>query len=243
MAASDCAAHPLALWAIFTFVASITREVTLPAHLSRRALGGTALTLLAGQRLASAAEPSEIRIDWATYNPVSIVLKEQGLLEQEFAKDKIGVRWVQSLGSNKALEFLNAGSIDFGSTAGAAALIGKINGNPIRSVYVYSRPGMDRSGHHEGQPDPGGRRPQGPAHRGDARHRPAHLPGARAGDRRADRARREAGAAAAPRWPHRARARRRRRMGRPGPDDGRRGSGERRAAVLPERWRRTPGAC
>jgi sulfonate transport system substrate-binding protein len=50
------------------------------------------------------------------------------------------VRWVQSLGSNKALEFLSAGSIDFGSTAGAAALIGRSNGNPIKSVYVYSRP-------------------------------------------------------------------------------------------------------
>ena len=136
----DCAARPLALWAIFTFVAPITREVTLPAHLSRRAFGGIALSLLAVEHRARAAEPSEIRIDWATYNPVSIVLKEQGLLEQEFAKDKIGVRWVQSLGSNKALEFLNAGSIDFGSTAGAAALIGRINDNPIRSIYVYSRP-------------------------------------------------------------------------------------------------------
>jgi sulfonate transport system substrate-binding protein len=40
------------------------------------------------------------------------------------------------LGSNKALEFLNAGAIDFGSTA----LLGKINGNPIKSIYVYSRP-------------------------------------------------------------------------------------------------------
>jgi sulfonate transport system substrate-binding protein len=47
---------------------------------------------------------------------------------------------VQSAGSNKALEFLNASSIDFGSTAGAAALLGKINGNPIKSVYVYSQP-------------------------------------------------------------------------------------------------------
>ncbi len=50
------------------------------------------------------------------------------------------MRWVQTLGSNKALEFLNAGSIDFGSTAGAAALIGRINGNPIKSIYIYSRP-------------------------------------------------------------------------------------------------------
>jgi sulfonate transport system substrate-binding protein len=47
---------------------------------------------------------------------------------------------VQSAGSNKALEFLNAGSIDFGSTAGSAALVAKINGNPIKSIYVYSRP-------------------------------------------------------------------------------------------------------
>ena len=69
-----------------------------------------------------------------------MVLREKGLLEKEFEKDGIAVRWVQTLGSNKALEFLNAGSIDFGSTAGAAALIGRINGNPIKSIYVYSRP-------------------------------------------------------------------------------------------------------
>jgi len=82
----------------------------------------------------------EIRVDWATYNPVSLLLKQKGLLEKEFAKDGIGIVWVQSAGSNKALEFLNAGSIDFGSTAGSAALVAKINGNPIKSIYVYSRP-------------------------------------------------------------------------------------------------------
>jgi sulfonate transport system substrate-binding protein len=112
----------------------------LPPRLSRRAFSGATFGLLVAPRLARAAAPTEINIDWATYNPVSIVLKQQQLLEQEFATDKITVRWVQSLGSNKALEFLNAGSIDFGSTAGAAALIGKINGNPIKSIYVYSRP-------------------------------------------------------------------------------------------------------
>lgn len=91
--------------------------------------------------LASAQEKlSEIKIDWATYNPVSIALKNQGLLEKEFEKDGIKITWVQSLGSNKALEFLNASSLEFGSTAGAAALVGKINGNPIKSIYVYSRP-------------------------------------------------------------------------------------------------------
>jgi sulfonate transport system substrate-binding protein len=90
---------------------------------------------------ALAADPvKEIRIDWATYNPVSLVLKDKGLLEREFAKDGISIVWVQTVGSNKALEFLNAASIDFGSTAGSAALVARINGNPIKSIYVYSRP-------------------------------------------------------------------------------------------------------
>jgi sulfonate transport system substrate-binding protein len=109
--------------------------------LSRRMLvAGFAVAMLMpfGGR---AAEPlKEIRIDWATYNPVSLVLKQKGLLEKEFAKDGISIVWVQSAGSNKALEFLNAGSIDFGSTAGSAALVARINGNPIKSIYVYSRP-------------------------------------------------------------------------------------------------------
>src|SRR5215470_17806063 len=108
---------------------------------SKRALIGSALFVgLLPTALFAADKPKEIRIDWATYNPVSMVLKEQGLLEKEFAKDGISIVWVQTLGSNKALEFLNASSIDFGSTAGSAALVAKINGNPIKSIYVYSRP-------------------------------------------------------------------------------------------------------
>jgi sulfonate transport system substrate-binding protein len=116
-------------------------EVAMIRLLRPYILAGAALLMLAGARGAMAADnPKEIRIDWATYNPVSMLLKERGLLEQEFAKDGIAIRWVQTLGSNKALEFLNARSIDFGSTAGAAALIARINGNPIKSIYVYSRP-------------------------------------------------------------------------------------------------------
>jgi sulfonate transport system substrate-binding protein len=109
---------------------------------SRRALFASALAagLLPATALFAADKPTSINIDWATYNPVSILLKDKGLLEKEFAKDGIKIQWVQSAGSNKALEFLNAGSIDFGSTAGSAALVAKINGNPIKSIYVYSRP-------------------------------------------------------------------------------------------------------
>ena len=111
-------------------------------NITRRSL--LSVTLAAGLASlsghASAQALKEIRIDFATYNPVSLVLKEKGLLEKAFEKDGIAIRWVQTLGSNKALEFLNAGSIDFGSTAGSAALVAKINGNPIKSIYVYSRP-------------------------------------------------------------------------------------------------------
>jgi len=109
---------------------------------SRRSLFASVLMvgLLPTGALFAADKPSTINIDWATYNPVSMILKDKGWLEKEFEKDGIKVRWVQTLGSNKALEFLNAGSIDFGSTAGSAALVSKINGNPIKAIYVYSRP-------------------------------------------------------------------------------------------------------
>jgi sulfonate transport system substrate-binding protein len=112
------------------------------SNLSRRTFATltTAAILAFAASSAQAQAIKEIRLDFATYNPVSLLLKERGLLEKEFAADGISIRWVQSLGSNKALEFLNASSIDFGSTAGAAALLAKVNGNPIQSVYVYSRP-------------------------------------------------------------------------------------------------------
>lgn len=81
-----------------------------------------------------------MRVDYATYNPVGLLLKQRGYLEQSLAEESVRVEWVKSLGSNKALEFLNSNSVDFGSTAGAAAFVGRANGNPIRAIYVYSKP-------------------------------------------------------------------------------------------------------
>ena len=77
-------------------------------------LNGVLLAALIVPSVAAAAERlTTIDIDWATYNPVSMLLKNKGLLEQEFAKDGVRIRWVQTLGSNKALEFLSTGSLDF----------------------------------------------------------------------------------------------------------------------------------
>ncbi len=102
------------------------------------ALTVTGIALAPNARAADL--PKTVTLDWAYYNPVSLVLKEKGWVEQEFAKDGVTVRWVQSQGSNKSIEVLNARGVDFGSTAGAAALLAKINGSPIRAVYIYSKP-------------------------------------------------------------------------------------------------------
>jgi sulfonate transport system substrate-binding protein len=96
------------------------------------------LTLPVAARAADA--PKEIRLDYAYYSPTSLVLKKFGWLEEELKPDGRSVKWVLSQGSNRALEYLNSDSIDFGSTAGLAALLGRANGNPIKAVYVYSRP-------------------------------------------------------------------------------------------------------
>ncbi|CAB3753990.1 hypothetical protein LMG29739_01853 [Paraburkholderia solisilvae] len=116
----------------------------------KRALKGAftacaALTLLiaaptAALCAASAPAPAELKLDYAYYSPESLVIRRNGWLEQEFAADHTKIDWVLSLGSNRALEYLNSGAIDIGSTAGLAAVLGKANGNPIRTVYIFSRP-------------------------------------------------------------------------------------------------------
>jgi sulfonate transport system substrate-binding protein len=99
-----------------------------------------ALLSVAAAPLVRADAPKELRVDFAYYSPPSLVVKRFGWLEEEFKKDNIPVKWVLSQGSNRALEFLNSGSVDFGSTAGLAAVLSRANGNPIKGVYIYSRP-------------------------------------------------------------------------------------------------------
>ncbi|MDY0829418.1 aliphatic sulfonate ABC transporter substrate-binding protein [Microbacterium sp. BG28] len=84
----------------------------------------------------AAASDVTIKLDWATYNPLSLIIKDQGWLEA----DGYNVEWVQSLGSSKANEALRAGSIDFGSTAGSAALLARANGVPQQIVDVVAQP-------------------------------------------------------------------------------------------------------
>ncbi|GAA2724743.1 aliphatic sulfonate ABC transporter substrate-binding protein [Cellulomonas aerilata] len=81
----------------------------------------------------------QLTLDFATYNPLSLVIKDQGWLEETLGEE-VTVTWVQSAGSNKANEALRAGAVDVGSTAGSAALLARSNGSPIRTIDIYSQP-------------------------------------------------------------------------------------------------------
>lgn len=103
-------------------------------------LAATSAALATLPKLAVAAPLTELRLDYAYYSPTSLVLRRFGWLEEALKTDGTSVKWVLSAGSNRALEYLNAGSIDIGSSAGLAALLAKANGNPIRAPYIFSRP-------------------------------------------------------------------------------------------------------
>src|SRR3546814_7151161 len=81
------------------------RTVLSLAAAAVAAAGFAALPHVASPALAAEEAPEAIGIDWAYYNPVAILLKNKGWLEEEFAADGTEIRWVLSLGSKKALEF------------------------------------------------------------------------------------------------------------------------------------------
>ena len=89
---------------------------------------------------AGSSKDGTLNIDFATYNPLSLVIKDQGWLEASLKDQGVTVNWVQSAGSNKANEALRSGAIDVGSTAGSAALLARSNGSPIKTIDIYSQP-------------------------------------------------------------------------------------------------------
>ncbi len=111
--------------------------MTVTARGSITALGLALAALLGGASWARAQ--SVLRLDYAYYNPLSLVLKQKHWVEDSLGP-QVSVQWVLSAGSNKALEYLRGRSIDIGSTAGAAALLGRANGTQAKVIYVFSRP-------------------------------------------------------------------------------------------------------
>src|SRR3546814_10030642 len=74
-------------------VTMLTRRTVLSlAAAAVAAAGFAALPHVASPALAAEEAPEAIGIDWAYYNPVAILLKNKGWLEEEFAADGTEIR-------------------------------------------------------------------------------------------------------------------------------------------------------
>lgn len=103
-------------------------------------ISSTIAGTFAAATLGRATAATQLGVDYAYYNPPSLILKEYGWLDSALAPHGYSTNWILSLGSNKANQFLQYRSVEFGSTAGSAALLARANGSPIRTVFLYSQP-------------------------------------------------------------------------------------------------------
>jgi sulfonate transport system substrate-binding protein len=115
-----------------------------PRRLRPFSLAAAALLVVAACSSAPAAtsgpKGGTLTLDFATYNPLSLIIRDKGWLEAELEPLGVTVSWIQSAGSNRANEGLRSGSLDIGSTAGSAALLARSNGSPIQVIDIFSQP-------------------------------------------------------------------------------------------------------
>ena len=93
-----------------------------------------------GSGVANSDSAGRIRIDYATYNPLSLIIRQKGWLEKGAERSEQSVEWIRSTGSNTANQALLAAAVDVASTAGSAALLARANGSPIRVIDLFSQP-------------------------------------------------------------------------------------------------------
>ena len=90
----------------------------------------------------AAANPKAITLTYvkAPLNVPSIVEKKLGLLEKEFAKDKIAVQYPEITVGSKQTEAMAAGSLDFAhALGGTSAILAAANGVDLKIIAIYSR--------------------------------------------------------------------------------------------------------
>lgn len=123
---------------------SISRFTTLKPALAISAAAAVLMTAGCvegeGSGEGSGDSLDTLTIDFATYNPLSLIILEHGWLEEELEELGTEVEWIQSHGSNDANEKLRADAIDVGSTAGSAALLARSNGSAIHTILVENQP-------------------------------------------------------------------------------------------------------
>ena len=90
----------------------------------------------------AAANPKSISLTYvkAPLNVPSIVEKKLGLLEKEFAKDKIAVQYPEITVGSKQTEAMAAGSLDFAhALGGTSAILAAANGVDLNIIAIYRR--------------------------------------------------------------------------------------------------------
>ena len=126
---------------------ALTPRTARHSRAARLTTAGAAVALLVsgcvdgeGSAAGADGELETLTLDFATYNPLSLVMMEHGWLEEELADAGTEVEWIQSQGSNDANEKLRAGAIQVGSTAGSAALLARANGSEIHTILIENQP-------------------------------------------------------------------------------------------------------
>lgn len=131
---------PLAALAAVAVTAALALSGCVAGEGTQPASAKTPEAAASGHKLGAGGwSATTLNIDYATYNPLSLVVKQEGYLEKAFG-GKVTVNWVKSAGSAPANQALLAGAIQVGSTAGSAALLARSNGSPIKTIDVYAQP-------------------------------------------------------------------------------------------------------
>jgi sulfonate transport system substrate-binding protein len=97
------------------------------------------LCLILAAESFAASLPSTLSVDYSERNPLSLVVKKFNLLEKEFNKEPVRIKWVYTPGSDYALKYLKSDSIDVASVAGLSSVWFRANKGLIKSVYVFTR--------------------------------------------------------------------------------------------------------
>ena len=118
---------------IFSAVLSLLTAAVLSAVLGACSRGSGEITAADGTVL-----PASITIDYAAWNILSLVLRDQGYLEEEFRGDGVDINWVYTVSGPRAMEMLSGESADFGSGAAIVGLTSFISGNPIEGIYLVN---------------------------------------------------------------------------------------------------------
>jgi sulfonate transport system substrate-binding protein len=99
-------------------------------------IGAVAAT--AALRSASAQEPlKEIRIGYQK-NGVLVITRQRATLEQHFASQGIGVKWVEFSSGPPMMEAMNVGSVDYGAVGDSPPVFAQAAGANI--VYAAGQP-------------------------------------------------------------------------------------------------------